>query len=190
MNRKDHYFRKAKKENYRARSAYKLKEINKKYDIIKKGDCVVDLGAWPGSWIQLVLDILKGEVKIIGIDKKKINKLADNVKLIEGDVFDDKVIDKIDEKVDVVLSDLAPNTSGNRDIDQYKSYELSDRAFKISVKLLKPHGNFLCKIFQSEYSDKLIKDIKKKFVRVHVIVPKATRKRSKEIYIIAKNRKS
>jgi len=192
MKRKDYYFRKAKKENLRARSAFKLMEINNKYKIIKINDKVLDLGAWPGSWMQVASKIVKDDGYVLGVDTRKIEKIGENTKTLQLDITDKYIIDEIKAKItkaDVVLSDLAPNTSGNREIDQYKSYELSNKAFRIAVKILKPHGNFICKVFDSDSADELIKVVKKKFVNVRVSVPRATRKGSKEIYIIAINRK-
>lgn len=177
---------KAKDEGYRARSVYKLFSINKRYSVIKEGDKVLELGCWPGSWLQVCKE-LKCK-KIIGVDIKKIIPIRD-VEFINKDVFSDDLIVKLQkyEKFDAVLSDLAPNTSGKSEIDNFKSFQLSERAFLICCDVLKLHGNFVVKIFQSEDSNELLKDIRKKFSFVKVFKPENSKKRSKEIYIIAKS---
>ncbi len=181
MQRKDFYFKKAKKEGYLARSIYKLFEINKKYNLIKKDSKVLDLGCSPGSWIQACLKL---EVKeITGIDLKEVNISDPKFTFIKKD------INKVDfkKKIDTILSDLAPSTSGNKDLDVDKSIELSKTALKIAKKTLKKNGNFLVKVFQGEGFEDLLKEIRQHFEFVKSYKPKSTRKESKEIYIIAKN---
>jgi 23S rRNA (uridine2552-2'-O)-methyltransferase len=178
---------KAKKQGYRARSVFKLFEINQKYQLIKRADHVLDLGSFPGSWLQASLKLVKKEGKVTGIDLKEIKKLQ--AEFIKADILDDKIFDLIKQKYDVILSDLAPKTSGIKDIDQEKSYLLSKRALEIAKKFLKKRGNFLCKTFQSEKTPLLVKEIKKQFFSVKTFKPKTSKKRSKEIYIIAKGKK-
>ncbi len=173
----DKQTRRAKKEGYKARSVYKLIEINNKYNLIKKNDKVLDLGCWPGSWLQYCSKKCR---EVIGVDKKKTK--INNVKTYELDVFTDEVFNF--GKFDVVLSDLAPNTSGNIEIDQYKSYELSERAFEIAKKVLNKNGNFIVKIFQSGDSDKLLREIKKNFKLAKAFKPKSSKSKSKEIYFV------
>ena len=174
---KDKFTRKAKQEGFKARSVYKLREINNKYRLITKEDCVLDLGCWPGSWLQVCSKITKN---VIGIDKRKTN--VPGIKTYFMDVFDDRIFDF--GMFDVVLSDLAPTTTGNINIDQYKSYELSTRAFDIASKVLKKNGNFLVKIFQGEDSVKLLEKMRRKFNFVKSIKPTSSKKKSKEIYYV------
>ena len=183
---KDKITMKAKSEGYRARSVYKLFSINRKYSVMKENDTILDLGCWPGSWLQVCKE-LKCK-KIIGVDAKKIVPIRD-VEFVNKDVFSEDLIIKLKKygKFDVVLSDLAPNTSGKSEIDNFKSFQLSEKAFLIACDVLKMRGNFVVKIFQSEDSNELLSDIRKKFSFVKVFKPENSKKRSKETYIIAKN---
>src|SRR3990167_5749967 len=160
MIKKDKATIRAKREGYKARSVYKLFAINNKYRVIKQGDRVLDLGCWPGSWLQACLKF-------------------------KADVMKDRIFDKINGRFDAVISDMAPNTSGRQDVDNYKSAMLSERAFNISEKVLKEKGNLLVKTFQSGYSDEILNKIKKKFSFVKIYKPEASKKRSKEMYIVA-----
>lgn len=173
----DKITRKAKSEGYKARSAYKLLEVDGKYKFLNKDARVLDLGCWPGSWLQVASKKCK---EVIGIDLRKTE--IKNIKTFVMDIFSDKVLDL--GKFDIILSDVAPGTSGNIEIDQYRSYELSVRAFNIAKKLLKENGSFLVKIFQGEDSDKLLKNMKKRFKLAKGIKPSSSKKKSKEIYYI------
>ena len=189
---------KAKGEGYRARSVYKLFSINKRYSVIREGDKVLDLGCWPGSWLQVCKEIRCG--KILGVDVKRIIPIKE-VEFVNKDVFSEDLLLKLQKygKFDIVLSDLAPNTSGKSEIDNFKSFQLSEKAFSriwdndedaaflIACDVLKLHGNFVVKIFQSDDSERLVRDIRKKFSFVKAFKPENSRKRSKEIYLIAKN---
>lgn len=177
----DAWSRKAKRENYKARSAYKLLDIDKKYNLIKNGDKVLDLGCWPGSWLQVCQ---KKECNVIGVDIRITNLRLSNVKTYQLDVFSDKFFDIIKDKFDVILSDMAPQTTGNIEIDQLKSYELSERAFEIAKRLLKKGGNFLVKIFQSNESNDLLKKMRARFKFVKSTKPVPSKKKSKEIYYL------
>jgi len=178
----DKFTEKAFSQGYLARSIYKLEDIQKKYRIIKKGSKVLDLGAAPGSWSQYAQN--QG-AEVVAIDLHQIK--VDNIKKIKLDIFDDLIFNILG-KYDVVLSDLAPNTTGIRKLDSERSYSLTKRALEITKKTLKPNGKFLCKIFQSEFSDKLRTEIKKEFKLVKTIKPLASKKRSKEIYFLAMKR--
>ncbi len=181
-NRKDYYFNKAKKEGFRARSSYKLIEIQKKYNLIKPNDSVLDIGCAPGSWLQFVKQRTKG--KILGIDIVPI-KPIEGIEFIEGDINDKKIQEKIINKFNIVLSDIAPKTSGIKERDQYLSYQLSRESFLIAKKALKENGNFLVKTFQSQETEKLIKEMKPYFDFVKRYTPQSTRQGSKEIFIVA-----
>ncbi|MDD5331693.1 MAG: RlmE family RNA methyltransferase [Candidatus Nanoarchaeia archaeon] len=179
MFQKDKLTRKAKKEGYEARSAYKLIEINQKFKIIKPNSRVLDIGCWPGSWLQVSSKIAK---EVVGVDIKQTKINLPNVKTHVLDINSDEVF-KLGT-FDSIISDVAPNTSGKIEIDQYKSYELSSRAFEIAKRLLKPNGNFLVKIFQGEESNILLNQMKKRFRTVKVTKPKASKKTSKEVYFV------
>ena len=173
---------KARREGYKARSVYKLFEIDKRYKIIKRGDSVLDLGCWPGSWIQASLEL--GAKKITGVDKRDISNK--DVTFINADILNKDIFEKIKGEFDVVLSDVAPHTSGIKFLDQGRSYDLSFRSFEIACRFLKENGNFLVKIFQSEDTNKIFNEIKKKFGFVKIYKPMTSRSKSKEVYIIAK----
>jgi len=186
----EHYYKEAKKTGYRARSAFKLKQINKKFNIIKKNDYVVDLGAAPGGWSQVAKEIIGENGKLLGIDLLSI-KPMDDVVFLKADMTDDKTIEKIkklfeDEKVDVVISDMSPDISGNYSIDQARSIYLCRQAFKTAETLLKPGGNFVCKAFEGEDLKDFIEELRGKFKILKLYHPKASRKSSSEVYIITK----
>jgi 23S rRNA (uridine2552-2'-O)-methyltransferase len=180
----DKFYRKAKDLGFRARSVFKLEELIEKYHIVKKGDYVLDLGASPGSWMQY----LSKFAYVFGVDISPIDPIP-NTKSMILDVFDKDAVAKIktvSDKFDVVVSDMAPKTCGKIEIDQYKSFELCERAFHIAQKVLKVNGNFLCKIFQSREADEFYRELKKHFVFAKTSKPEASRAHSKEIYIICK----
>jgi len=181
QNRKDKYFQKAKREGYLARSAYKLLEINKKYNIIKAGDVVLDLGCSPGSWTQVCLKLNVKRVIGVDIDQAKIEDKK--FKFIEGSFEEIKIPDKFD----VVLSDVAPSTSGHMDAEE--SIDLTEKAFEIGKKVLKKNGNFVAKVFQGKGFEDLIREMRKEFGFFKISKPKASRKESREIYLIGKGLK-
>ena len=174
---KDKLTRKAKKEGYKARSAYKLLALQKKYHLMKKNDRVLDLGCWPGSWLQVASQFAK---EVIGVDKRETTISGIETHII--DIFDERIFEL--GKFNVVLSDAAPTTTGNKLLDQQKSYDLSMRSFNIACKLLNKKGNFLVKVFQSGESDKLIKPMREKFHFVKTVKPFGSKKRSKEVYLL------
>lgn len=180
----DSFYNKAKREGYRARSVYKLFALNKKYQLIRRNDRVLDIGAAPGSWLQACSKLANF---VLGVDIQEIKNLkTNNVKTLKLDINDKDILKKIEGRFNVVISDVAPRTSGIRDIDQDKSLQLSKRAFFIAKNKLIENGNFLCKIFQSAEVDKFINELRKYFKFVKTSKPIASRKHSKEIYIICK----
>ena len=183
--RKDYYFNKAKKEGFRARASFKLLQINKKYDLIKKNDSVLDLGCAPGSWMQAVKKIQNGKGYILGIDIVPVKSIPDT-DFILGDITKKETLKDVKQKFNVVLSDMAPKTSGKKDIDVELSIELSEKAFNTAKKYLKPKGNFLCKVFQGKGYEELLKKVKSQFEFAKTFIPPATRQGSKEVYIVAK----
>jgi 23S rRNA (uridine2552-2'-O)-methyltransferase len=180
--RKDTYFQKAKKEGYRGRASYKLLQIQNRYKIIKQGDSVLDIGCAPGSWLQVTKKLTNGY--ILGIDIVK-TKAVTGVELIKGDILSEETQKKIKQKFNVILSDIAPKTTGIRKLDQEASFDLTEMSYLITKTHLKKGGNFIVKTFQSNETNQLIKQIKKDFKQVKTYTPKATRQGSKEIYIIA-----
>ena len=181
----DKFTRKAKKLGYRASSVFKLLNLNKKYNLIRKGSKVLDLGAAPGSWSQACLD-LKASF-ILAIDLTPIENLNTNkVKTLILDINDNNILTKIPQKFDVVLSDIAPKTTGIIELDQRRSLDLCNRVLYIAENVLNKNGNFLCKIFQSEELVEFLDKLKKRFRFVKCTKPEASKKASKEIYVIAK----
>ena len=190
MYRKDrkneHYTMLAKKEGYPARSVYKLKEIDEKYKIIKKGDRVLDLGCAPGSWLLYISQKVGDKGKVIGVDIEEIKiPQKTNIIFIKRSIFDLKESD-FKDKFETVVSDLSSKTSGVKFLDAGKSLELAEKAFEIVKSVLVPGGNFVCKIFQSELSDEFFKKVKNCFDFAKRIKPKAVIKKSKEFYVIGR----
>jgi 23S rRNA (uridine2552-2'-O)-methyltransferase len=190
---KEHYTEKAHKEGYPARSIYKLKEINEKFKVIKPGDIVLDLGCVPGSWLIYCSDVVGFKGKVLGIDiDELIIPLPKNCIFLKEDIFDLKSskLKEYFKGYDVVASDMAPSTSGVPFVDAGRSLELSQRAFEISLDVLKPGGNFICKVFESHEANQFIKEVGKHFEFLKHARPKAVFKKSKEFYIVAKGLKS
>ncbi|MAX66462.1 MAG: RlmE family RNA methyltransferase [Bacteriovoracaceae bacterium] len=186
---KDHYFNKAKKDNYFARSIYKLEEIDKKYSVIKKGDSVLDLGYHPGSWIQYSSKKVGTSGEVIGIDIKEINlkvQALPNVRVYKKDVNDiSELADlEVEKKFDVVVSDMAPNTTGIKSVDQVRSLQLVEMVFYHLPQFLKKEGNFVIKVFDSHEAQTFLKQQKKLFKKFEYLKPKSTRSVSKEFFVI------
>ena len=181
------YTRKAREEKYPARSVYKLKEIDEKYKLIKKGDRVLDLGAAPGSWMIYVSRQIGENGEVVGVDISDLKiSLAPNMIFVQKDVVDLKV-EKFTEpkkQFDLVLSDLAPKTTGMKSVDAINSLLLCDKALVIAKLVLKKGGSFVCKIFEGNMTEKFFKEIKKEFKFAKAFRPKAVLKGSKEIYMI------
>jgi 23S rRNA (uridine2552-2'-O)-methyltransferase len=186
--RKDFFYKKAKNEGYRSRAAYKLLEINKKFKIFKSSHNVLDLGCAPGGWLQVVSRLCSNG-SVYGIDLLKTEPLnLKNVFIIQGDILDSSVTEKIKHvKFNSVISDMAPNTSGIKHADYFKSFELCKTAFKIAKLHLKNNGNFIVKIFQGREFEDFYKSLKKHFDSVKIFKPQSSRDSSSETYIIARN---
>ncbi len=186
----DVYVKKAKSEGFRARSTYKLTEINERYKIIKPTMVVVDLGAAPGGWSQYVGQIIGGNGRIFSLDILPMQPIA-GVDFIQGDFTNDEVVkalhDKLGaKKVDLVLSDMAPNLSGIKVVDEARAMELANKAFKFTKLVLKPRGIFLIKMFQSGEFKDFLQALRKSFTEVKVIKPDASRARSSEVFLLAR----
>ena len=187
--RRDIYVRRSKVDGYRSRAAYKLIEIDEKFRIFKNGISVIDLGAAPGSWSQYLSKKIKNG-KIVSIDLKKIEAIK-NITQILGDFIEEKNKSKIKDlfksNVDVVLSDMAVNTTGNKNIDSVYTGELCMEAMLFSKKVLNNDGKFISKIFMGSTFNEIITEAKLIFKEVKVFKPKSSRKDSKESFIICKN---
>ena len=184
---RDYYYRLAKEEGFRARSAYKLLQINEKYHVIKRGDSVVDLGAAPGGWLQVAEKLSGG--KIVGVDLEGITPIP-GVITYRADITAESTVDLVKEAIggeaDVVICDAAPNLSGAWDRDHAVSVDLARSALKIAKKLLKPRGNFVVKVFQGDMFIDYLNEVRKEFATVHAHSPVASRKESAETYVVAK----
>jgi 23S rRNA (uridine2552-2'-O)-methyltransferase len=188
---KDHYFKKAKQENFVARSIYKLEEIDAKYHVLKKNDQVLDLGYYPGSWVQYSSAKIGMSGLIVGCDIQPINEKISalkNVKLFQKDVFQINSVGDLglDKFFDVVISDMAPSTTGIKSVDQIKSLELVEKVFELLDKCLRPGGNFVIKVFESQDAQTFLKSQKKRFKELNYLRPKSTRSVSKEYFAIGK----
>lgn len=188
---KDHYFNKAKKENFVARSIYKLEEIDKKYKVISKGDLVFDLGYYPGSWIQYTSRKIGSDGKVVGIDIKEVNDKMNkipNVEVFHKDINDLQTLEElgVDRPFDVVVSDMAPNTTGIKSVDQARSLNLVEMVFFHLPKLLKNGGNFVIKVFDSNDAQNFLKAQRSMFKEFSYLKPKSTRSVSKEFFVIGK----
>ncbi|MCK4668860.1 RlmE family RNA methyltransferase [Candidatus Bathyarchaeota archaeon] len=188
--KKDYYYRKAKEEKYRSRAAYKLLQAVKKYSFIRTGNVVVDLGAAPGSWIQVIRTIVGNEGFVLGVDLRPIEFFSQrNVQTIIGDVTEEEmpqqILDLLPRKADAVISDAAPNISGIWEVDHARQIDLAQQALRIALKTLKPSGNFFVKLFQGDMLNGFIETLKQHFEIVKIVKPKASRARSSEIFILA-----
>ena len=186
--KRDIYVRQSKLEGYRSRAVYKIQEIDKKFKILKNGISVIDLGAAPGSWSQYISRKVKNG-KFLAIDLKEMEDIKEIFK-IKGDFGDNKCKEAIREyfgkKVDIVLSDMAVNTTGNKSIDSIVTGELCIEALSFARELLKKEGQFVSKIFMGSTFNEIVALAKKNFKETHIFKPPASRKESKESFIICK----
>ena len=188
---KDPFVKQARLEGWRSRAVYKLKEIVEKERLLTPDMVCIDLGAAPGGWSQYVTETLKGRARIVAIDILPMDSLPD-VEFIQGDFRDDEVLEAItaatgDAGADLVISDMAPNITGTRVVDQPRSMYLAELALDLSRRALKRGGSFVCKVFQGEGFDAFVVDARRSFERVRVMKPKASRAGSREVYLVARN---
>jgi len=183
--RRDFFYKLAKVDGYRSRAAYKLKQINERFKIIKNGDAVVDLGASPGGWLQVAKELSGG--KVVGVDILPIEEI-EGVDIIKGDIRLDRTIEKIRGKIagkaDVVICDAAPNMSGSWSYDHARSIDLATSAFECARKLLKNGGSFAVKVFQGDMFPNYLNKVRGCFGKVQAFSPEASRAQSAEIYVI------
>lgn len=188
-NPKDFYFKKAKEKNFAARSVFKLEELDERFKLFRPGYKVLDLGCAPGSWSQYASQVIGRQGVCLGIDLQAVKITLENARFVQGDAFDEPTIAKFAaecgiEMFDIVLSDMAPKTSGIRIQDQVRSFELCTRALDVAKARLKVGGHFVVKFFQSEEFDNYLKMLKPLFTKIEILRPKSVRKHSYEIYIV------
>jgi 23S rRNA (uridine2552-2'-O)-methyltransferase len=189
----DEFVKRAQKEGYRARAAYKLIEIDDKDKLIKPGMTIVDLGSTPGSWSQVAVQRLKGQGKVIALDILDMTGIA-GVEFIQGDFREEAVLARLlealnNKPVDLVIADMAPNISGVKDVDQAGAAYLTELALEFCTDWLKPNGNFLVKVFIGAGFDDIVKTMRLHFEKVVTRKPKASRDRSSEVYLLGVKRK-
>ncbi len=185
----DKWSQRAAKEGYLARSVYKLMEIDARYELIRPGLRVLDIGAAPGSWLQYTSDKLGPEGRVLGLDLKPISFSAPNVMTKVVDVFDDAAVEAAIagmswQKLDLVLSDIAPNTSGIKDVDQWRSIELNRKIAAIAHRYLRGKGSVVMKVFRGKDFDMFTHELKTMFKRLKVMSAVASRDRSREVYVV------
>ena len=188
---KDPYVQKARKEGWRSRAVFKLEEIDRKERLLRPDMTVVDLGAAPGGWSQFVTQKLKGRARIVAIDLLPMDSLSD-VTILQDDFTEDSALDALmsaldGETVDLVMSDMAPNISGTKAVDQPRSMYLAELALDFAGRVLGKNGAFVCKLFQGAGFDDFVKDVRQRFAKVRVLKPAASRAGSSEVYLVARN---
>jgi len=190
----DYYVKRAQEDGYRSRASYKLLEINKKDRLFKPSSVVVDLGSAPGGWSQVAAKLVGSKGKVIASDILQMESIA-GVDFILGDFTDPDILQNIldlleKDVVDLVISDMAPNMSGIKGVDQPKAMYLVELALDLACQILKPGGNFVVKVFHGEGFDQYMLELKKRFKRVVARKPEASRPRSREVYVVAKDLKN
>ncbi len=191
----DYYFKKAKKDNYPARSVYKLEETQNKYGILKKGDTVLDLGCQPGSWSLYAARVVGPNGRVVGVDLEKGRDLyrtgAARILTFSADIMEEDIVTRITElapSFNVVLSDIAPRTTGSKWADQQQSINLSRRTLEIALSLLAPGGNYYCKVFEGEDFKEYFDEVRGHFIKVKTVKPKSSRKESREVFVLGMDR--
>jgi 23S rRNA (uridine2552-2'-O)-methyltransferase len=191
----DHYFKKAKALGFKARSVFKLEEIDQRYKLLKPGMQVLDLGACPGSWSQYTSQKIGAKGKLLGLDLTEIELKLENAHFVQADILKCDIAKlltnfEMPSQLDSVLSDMAPNTTGIRSVDQARSFELCEMALNVARNHLRPGGFFVCKFFQSNELPKFQIELRKSFRKIEIFKPKGTRTRSFEIFLIGLDFKS
>lgn len=193
--KREYYYKKAKAENYRSRSTYKLVQANEKYGFIQRNDVVVDLGAAPGGWIQAARKMVGKNGFVLGIDLKPIEPFTQEyIRTIVGDLTEPEIVEQIlsflPRKADVVISDAAPNITGVWEVDHARQIDLATKALEISLSILRPSGNFFVKLFEGDLLNDFIQTVKTHFETVKIVKPQASRAKSSEMYLLALGMKS
>lgn len=188
--RPDRFARRAKEEGYAARSVYKLEEIDRRARLLERGQRVVDLGCFPGSWSRYALERIGRDGRLVGVDLSE-PQLAGGAWIVRSvyDVTADELRDALGGPADVVLSDMAPSTTGARDADHYAQIELARRALELALALLAPGGRFVAKVFDGQDAPAFEKDVKAQFTAIRRVRPEAVRKVSREYFLVATGRR-
>ena len=188
--RKDAFYARAKAAGYRSRAAYKLADLARRYRLIERGDHVVDLGAWPGGWLQVAAQLTGPSGVVVGVDLQPIEPLGAPVVTFAGDALDAGIQERLRNacggRIDVLLSDMAPKLSGVRDRDAARALELAEAALGIAERLLAPGGRLLLKLFTGPGSDAIVAAARRRFQTVKLTSTEATRKGSAELYMVAR----
>ena len=187
--KREHYYKEAKREKYRSRAAYKLLQAVKRYRFMKSGDVVVDLGAAPGGWIRASQKIVGSKGFVLGVDLEQILPFnSSNVRTLIGDIRESQIVQQIKDfmphHADVVISDVAPNVSGVWELDHARQIDLAKQSLRIATLVLRPGGNFFVKTFQGSMLDDFVREVRRHFVRVKRVKPKASRAKSAELYVL------
>jgi 23S rRNA (uridine2552-2'-O)-methyltransferase len=193
--KREYYHLRAKEEGYASRAAFKLIQLDERFHLFEGARKALDLGAAPGGWLQVASEAIGGEGMILGVDLQEISDLGlPGVETLVGDVTSEDTIQEIREfvqgKVDVILSDMAPDVSGNWDLDQYRQIHLARIVLVIADELLRKDGWLVVKTFQGSEHDKYVQEVREMFEQVKIVKPKASRKKSAEIYLVAHRLKS
>ncbi len=187
----DHYSKKAKQAGYAARSVYKLEEIQNRWRVLAKGQKVLDLGCAPGSWSRYAREIVGQGGNIVGVDLQEVGSFPGT--FLRGDIFEveaETLREHLRGQADVLLSDMAPATTGSRFTDHVRQVELAQQALALSRELVREGGAFLCKVFEGEDAQGFVEDVRKSYGSVKRLKPKATRGRSVEFFVVATKRKA
>lgn len=188
---KDAYVQRSRVDGYRSRASYKLLELQRSDRLVRRGDLVVDLGAAPGGWSQVATELVGPEGRVVASDILPMDAIA-GVAIVAGDFTEDEVLNRVldalgERRADLVMSDMAPNMSGIRGVDQPRAMHLVELALDFSSKVLKPEGKFVCKVFHGEGFDDYIRALRSAFGSVLTRKPDASRGRSREVYVVAKD---
>jgi 23S rRNA (uridine2552-2'-O)-methyltransferase len=188
----DHYTKRAREQGYAARSVFKLQEIDSKHRLFRTGQRVLDLGCAPGSWLKLIAKRVGPRGCAVGIDRTEVSPMAGHVKTIAGDIFETDAhvfFDIAGGHFDVITSDMAPDTCGNRFVDHVRSVELCARALTLTDTLLIEGGAFVCKVFDGQDLNQLVDDMRSRFKSVKRVKPKSTRSESVELFLVGIGKK-
>ncbi|MDD3447431.1 MAG: 23S rRNA (uridine(2552)-2'-O)-methyltransferase RlmE [Gammaproteobacteria bacterium] len=187
----DAYVKRAQQEGYRSRAVFKLLEIQERDKLLRPGMTVVDLGAAPGGWSEAAVRLVGDRGRVVALDILPMDAIA-GVEFIQGDFREDEVLDRLigcvgNRPVDLVMSDMAPNISGTKAVDQPRAMYLAELALDLARRVLAPGGDFLVKVFQGEDFDAYLREVRGSFGKVMIRKPKASRPRSREVYLLARN---
>ncbi|MFW5917504.1 MAG: SAM-dependent methyltransferase [Halorubrum sp.] len=192
MSGKDEYYNRSKQQGYRSRASYKLKQLDEEADLFERGDTVVDLGAAPGGWLQVAAEAVGESGTVVGVDLQRIDDFDEHdVETIRGDMTEERTRHYLREAIgergaDVVISDMAPNMTGEYALDHARSVHLARQAFDVAEELLAPGGDFVVKVFQGDDLDPFREDVRAEFEYVRTVSPPASRDSSSEVYLVAK----